>query len=414
MSKVISQNDKKVLGELGKKYREAAELSAHKETMRLWKKLNGLKPERPMVTIDQLPWNELNINGELDLRCEDRYLREVEFSLRRELYQWNHFPVDMYLEPFVKCNLVIEGISFGLKVDENVAVTDATSAVLGHSYIDQIKDESDLEKIQMPDPRLNKAETESRYELLSGIFKDIIPVKKIGYSCDLHVWDRIVEFKSPESILMDIIDRPEFLHKLTKRFFDWFNTLHTLLEERGLLGEGFKLIHCTGAFTDELPKPGFNPEQPRLTDNWIMAAAQIFSTVSPEMHDEFEIAYNKPAIERFGLGYYGCCEPLDRKIGIIKKIKNVRKISISPWAEKQRSAEAIGRDYVFSNKPTPAFLAPPDFHLDQVQADIKETIDICKRSQTPLEIVLKDVSTVNYKPERLTQWADMVMKLVKS
>jgi hypothetical protein len=299
-----------------------------------------------------------------------------------------------------------------LKVHDNVSVIDKTSDVHGHSYENQIKDEADLEKIKMPDPRLNKEETERRYNLLQEIFKGIIPVKKIGYQCNLHVWDRIVEFKSPEGMLYDLIDRPEFAHKMAKRFFDWHSTLYGKMEERCLLGHDFKVIHCTGAFTDELPKPGFNPEKPRMKDNWVYGAAQIFSTVSPEMHDEFEIAYTKPLFEKFGLGYYGCCEPLDRKIGVIRKLPNVRKISMSPWVDPERGAEQIHGDYVFSRKPSPAFLGD-QWDPDSIKKDIKLIMETCKRHSCPVEFILKDVSTVQYKPARLAEWADMVMKLVK-
>lgn len=405
-------NDTKVLQELGKKYMGAAMEVKNEETRRLWKKLNGLKPERPMVTIDQLPWNELNVDNELTPKCSDPYLREIETALRRDLFAWKRFPVDMTLDPFIQCHLCIDGINFGIDVDENVAITDATSDVRGHSYRNQIKDEEDLEKIRMPDPVLNTAETERRYHLLQEVFTGIVPVVKAGYQGNLHVWDRIVEFMSPEGVLFDLIDRPEFSHTMTEVFFRWHGILFEKMEERGLLAAGEKLIHCTGAFSDELPTPGFIPEKPRMKDGWIFGAAQIFSTVSPTMHDEFEIRYTKPLFEKFGLGYYGCCEPLDRKVGIISRITNVRKISMSPWADKDRGAEALGKRYVFSSKPNPAFLAPADFHIEQAIADIKETRDICKRYGTPVEFILKDVSTVNYKPGRLTEWADAVMRTI--
>jgi hypothetical protein len=405
-------NDTKVLRELGKKYMEAAMEMKNEEARRLWRKLNGLKPERPMVTIHQLPWNELNVDNELTPRCSDLYLRKVETGLRRDLFSWKHFPVDMTLDPFIQCQLCIDGITFGIYVNENVAVTDATSDVRGHGYINQIRDEEDLEKIRMPDPVLNAAETERRYHLLQEVFTGVVPVEKVGYQGNLAVWDRIVEFISPEGVLFDLIDRPEFSHKMTELFFRWHRILFEKMEARGLLAAGVKLIHCTGAFSDELPTPGFIPEKPKMKDRWIHGAAQIFSTVSPQMHDEFEISYTKPLFEKFGLGYYGCCEPLDRKVGIISKIKNVRKVSMSPWADKDRGAEALGTSFVFSSKPNPTFLAPADFHIEQTIADIKETMDICKRYSTPVEFILKDVSTVNYKPARLTEWADAVMKTI--
>lgn len=55
--------------------------------------------------------------------------------------------------------------------------------------------------------------------------------------------------------------------------------------------------------------------------------AQILVTVGKEMHKEFEIDYMKKNLAQCGLVYYGCCEPLDTKIDIVKKISNLRKIS---------------------------------------------------------------------------------------
>ena len=49
------------------------------------------------------------------------------------------------------------------------------------------------------------------------------------------------------------------------------------LEEKGLLGREQALIHCTGAYTDELPAPGYQAERPRAKDLWTFGMAQIFA-----------------------------------------------------------------------------------------------------------------------------------------
>lgn len=141
--------------------------------------------------------------------------------------------------------------------------------------------------------------------------------------------------------------------------------------------------------------------------------AQIFCSVSPAMHDEFEIQYSIPWYARFGLGYYGCCEPLDRKLGIIRKLPNVRKISMSPWVDVPTGAAALGPDYVFSRKPSPALLATENFDFDAVERDLRATIAHCARHGCPLELILKDISTVRYQPQRLWQWARIAMRLVQ-
>jgi hypothetical protein len=185
------------------------------------------------------------------------------------------------------------------------------------------------------------------------------------------------------------------------------------LEAQGLLGYGQNTIHCSGAFSDELPAPNFNPQHPRSKDIWTCGMAQIFSTVSPAMHKEFEIDYAIKWYERFGLGYYGCCEPLDEKIDIIRELPHVRKISMSPWVDLDRGAERIGRDFVFSRKPNPAFLAWDNWRPEAVEQDLRETLKVCNRYGCPTEFILKDISTVRYKPQNLWEWADIAMKVVK-
>ena len=54
---------------------------------------------------------------------------------------------------------------------------------------------------------------------------------------------------------------------------------------------------------------------------WGHPPASFFTSVSPEMHDEFSIAYERPWMERFGLSYYGCCERLDIKMDQLRQIK---------------------------------------------------------------------------------------------
>ena len=81
--------------------------------------------------------------------------------------------------------------------------------------------------------------------------------------------------------------------------------------------------------------------------------AQIFGFVSPQMHDEFGMQCVVKALEPFGLIYYSCSERLD-KIHLQKKIRNLRKISISPWSDDNAAAEAIGSEVVMSVKPSSA------------------------------------------------------------
>jgi len=47
-----------------------------------------------------------------------------------------------------------------------------------------------------------------------------------------------------------------------------------------------------------------------------------------------------------------------------------------------------------------------------VREDLQTTREICARNGCPLEIILKDISTVRYDPQRLSQWAAVAMEVV--
>jgi hypothetical protein len=407
----MTAHDKHVLQELAKQVAEVAALPVQQETVALWKALNGLRPVRPMVTIDQVCWHEMDVDGELALQTQDPFCRGLETRLRRTLYGWRHMPVDMVVDPWIDIPMKIDGTGLGVHAVEDRAVLDPKNDVVGHYYIDQLKTEDDLEKIRMPEVSLDQEATARAEAQAHEIFDGILDVRMDGIVPMFAVWDRIVEWHGVEASLLDLMDRPEFIHKLMARVTEAYLSLLDQLEAKGLLGRPQSLIHCTGAYTDELPAPGYDPARPRAKDVWTAGMAQIFASVSPKMHQAFDLDYAVKWYERFGLVYYGCCEPLHTKLDIVRKIPNLRKISMSPWVDVEKGAERIGRDFVFSRKPSPAFLAVDTFDGDAVAADLTETLQACARNNTPVELILKDISTVRYEPQRLWQWAEIATRL---
>jgi hypothetical protein len=130
------------------------------------------------------------------------------------------------------------------------------------------------------------------------------------------------------------------------------------------------------------------------------------------MFQEYEVDYTSRICERFGLVYYGCCDPLDRKMKQVRMIPNVRKVSMSPWVDQGRGAAEIGQDFVFSRKPNPALLAFDTFDPEEIRRDLTATVRVCEQFHCPLEIILKDISTVRYQPGRLFQWAEVAKQVI--
>ncbi|MBI5722370.1 MAG: hypothetical protein HZA50_00265 [Planctomycetes bacterium] len=409
----INRGDKDVIQELARRVAEIAALPVQQETVRLWKANNSLKPVRPMVMIDQVCWNEMDVDGELALKCQDEFARDIEGGIRKTLYMWKHFRVDMVVDGMVNLRKAIRSDGFGLRNEEQTSAIDPSSDVVGHFYLDQIKTDEDLEKIRPPHISLDEqatAQTEAKAnELLGGI----LGVRMEGATPRFAPWDEIVQWHGVENTILDLIDRPEFAHRLVRRLYDAHVKQLEQFEAQNLLGPTQRVIHCTGAWTDELPAAGFHPGHMRTKDLWTFGMAQIFTTVSPAMHNEFEIEYSIPWYRRFGLGYYGCCEPLHTKIDIIRRLPNLRKISMSPWVDVEIGASRIGGDYVFSRKPPPSMLATDAWHPDEVEADLKKTLAACARHGCPVELILKDISTVRYQPQRLWEWADIASRLVR-
>ena len=407
-----SKQDVAIVRDLAARVAEIAALPVQEEKRRLWRALNGLRPARPMVMIDQVCWNEMNVDDELTLRCVDPECRAWEDWLRRTLFQWNHFPVDMVVEPFVRVPKAITSTGFGVQVQENTAVLDPTNSVVGHLFLNQFETEEDLEKIQTPIIGHIPEETERRMSLAHELFDGLLDLRAEGLDLNLSLWDPISTWMGVEGALLAIADRPEYMHKLVGRFTDAQMAMLDQLEEQGLLCGPQSLIHCTGAWTDELPAPGYNPEKPRCKDLWAMGLAQMFSTVSPRTFREYEVAYASKTLGRFGLVYYGCCDPLHGKMNEVRMIPRVRKVSMSPWVNEEKGASEIGNQFVYSRKPNPALLAWDTFRIDAVREELQTTVDICNRYGCPLELILKDISTVRYEPQRLFEWARVAMEVV--
>lgn len=403
------QNDRKIIRELAKQYKELALHDSNHERKQRIRQTNGLVQVRPIVWIDEIPWHEMDIDGALKLHCEDRRFREMEDFFRKALYRWKYIQADMVLEDcfFVKKSYDITDI--GLPISERIISSNAENHIVSHQYRDQLDTEEKIEQLKCPVITTHPEIDEQNLTFAAEVLDGILDVKLCGDYIYYAPWDDISRYRGVEPILIDMIERPEFLHKIIAKFTEIKLSQYTQMEEKGLLEANLTALHSTPAYVDELPSADYDGKRARFKDVWFRGMAQMFSTVSPAMHEEFDLQYMKPLMERCGLVYYGCCEPLDDKIQILKKIPNLRKIGVSPWAKVVSSAEQIGKDYVFARKPNPAFVAD-EFDEEVVRKETKETITACQKYGCPYEMVLKDISTVSYKPQNLIKWNRVVQE----
>lgn len=214
---------------------------------------------------------------------------------------------------------------------------------------------------------------------------------------------------------MDLILRPDMVHDIYERMVQAWMKEMDQLEAMNLLSldnNNTRIGSGGYGYTTELPGADYDSSHVMAKNMWGCSNAQIFSTVSPEMHWEFAVEHDLKWLERFGLTYYGCCEPLDIKMDILRRIPNLRKVSASPWNNSEKIIDAIGSDYVISRKPNPVIVAGNTFDSNQAEKDLRDFMALTD-SGCHVELIFKDISTVRYDPKRLWEWEKIAMRVAE-
>ncbi len=409
-------DDRENLRRLASRWAEIAALPAQREKAALWQRLNDQESVRPMVWINEIPWHEMNVDDELTLRCDDPWAREQEQKMRRLLYQWDHLPGDMIISDYYPLPLVIHSTRFGIQEAVDVARTDESNNIVSRHFNVQIASFADLEKIRPPVVTYDHERSETHYQLAVDTFGDILPVRKQGRA---HIWytpwDNIIRWTGVEEAMLMMVDDPDLVHALVDRVVQVYMDELDQLEQQHLLALNDNNVRIGSGgygYTNALPGEPVDPGQVRPAQMWGCSNAQIFSEVSPAFQWEFAVQHDLPWMRRWGLNYYGCCEPLDGKAEILARIPNLRKVSVSPWCQVARAVERLGGQYVLSRKPNPAIFAEDEWHPERARRDLRAFLDEAG-SDCDVEIIMKDISTVRYQPQRLWQWERMAMEEVE-
>ena len=397
-----------LLREYAKKYAQLALSESNLKRPDQYRKLNSLKMVKPPILVFEVPWGELEDQKELKLECETDLYRGIERAIKRTLYQFKNFEGDYAIHPYYKVKIRTKSTGIGLNVEEVKINSTTGTDISAHEYHDVLPDEDSLENITMPTIETDNEATQRALEAAHEVFDGIMDVGLGGYQFYFNMWDELPRYHGVEKCLIDIYDRPEFMHKMMKRFTDYHEEIINLYEKLNILETDAYYLHCTPACTYELPVKDITKEKVSAKDVWGRGMAQIFAVVSPDMHKEFDIGYMKRLFDRCGLTYYGCCEPLDKKIDILREFTNLRRISITPWADADVAADAMGDKYVLSAKSNPAYVSQPVFDPQPVIEETKKILLACKRNNTPCEFILKDISTINRNQNHLTQWVKTV------
>jgi hypothetical protein len=404
----VSPSDRAVLRALGQKLAEYASLPVNAARKEMWSRLNDLEDGKPMVWLNEVCWNEMDSGDQLTLVTSSPFCRRIEAELRQTIYQWEHMQGDMVIEPVLFSPLVVSNSGIGLSFQEDILKTEEENEVVSHHFHVQIRGEEDIGLIRDPVVVHDAEKSRLNLEAYRRIFDGVIAVEPRGVAGFWFApWDDIVRLTGVEEAMLDLAARPSYIAALVDRVVEAYLKGLDQYERLGLLSSNNANVRIgSGAYgyTTALP-PRAVGGTVGCGDIWGAATAQIFAGVSPEMHETFALAFERRWLERFGLSYYGCCEPLDRKISVLKSIPNLRKVSMSPWIEVERATEAVGRDYVFSFKPSPAVLAKERWDPGEAKRELEKTLAAARRHGCRVEIIMKDISTVHHEPQRLWEWA---------
>ena len=405
----MTQSDRTVLRDLAKRVAEIADLPVMAERRGLWIRHNKLEPVRPMVLVfPEGSWRELL--PESALVCEDGKARAMEANLRRRLFHHEGMYDDTVIEKTWVVHKVVRSSGWGLEPRHVPSTTEHGA----WAFDPVLLKADDLSKLAAPTITCDEEATRRNLSSAEDLFGDILDVKLKGVNhISFHLMSQYCHLRGLEQALYDMVDNPGLLHDAMSILEEGHRGIVRQYEEMNLLDlNNDETYHSSGGvgYTDELPQADWDPSRIRPCDMWASAEAQELDPVSPEMHERFVMQYERRLLEPFGLNGYGCCDDLVEKMGDVSRIRNMRRISICPWADVEMAAERLGRDYIFSWKPNPAALVG-DFETERVRETIRRTLEATRGCVT--EIVLKDTHTCENRPERFTEWTRIARELVE-
>jgi hypothetical protein len=404
----IDRADREVLRRLAGKVAELAARPIEADKRQLWEKHNALESTPPLIFCDpENGWNEIITMDQI--KCENLLARQWEMHLRKEIFWGSMMKDDYTIQACFDIPYIHDEIEWGLK-EIRIGGEDGGA----YTWESPIKTDQDIEKLRHPEIRVDYEATEKLMGVAEQIFGDLLAVRaKTLWWWSLGMTRLLAELRGLQQIMFDVYDSPDLIHRIMSILRDGTMAMLDRLEEEGLLGhnrDGTYVGSGGLGWSNELPSADFDGKV-RCTDMWGFAESQETVGISPEMFAEFVFPYQKPILERFGLNCYGCCEPLDKRWHVVKEIPHLRRVSVSPWADRRKMVEQLEDKYIYSLKPNPAYLAMSSFDEDYIRADLREVFQITQNCC--VEIIMKDNHTIGNDPQRVIRWVQIAREEVE-
>ncbi len=403
----ISREDCDILRRLAAQASERMLAADELKKRDLQRRRNSLEWVRPLVMcFPEVSWRE--IIPEYSLICHGNVARSWETKFRHLLFIAD-MKSDQCLTQSFESGYLHSDLDWGITMKQEGDLTHGS-----YRWEAPIQSEADIDKLCAPVMYVDFEASDALQSLAEDTFGDLLPIsRKESWYWTTGLTQTLIYLRGLEQMMLDMMDRPDFVHLLMGRLRDGTMAFLKDLEEKQLLFPNWDISYCGSGgigLTDELPEEDFDGVI-RLKDQWGFSESQETVGVSPRMFNQFILPYQKPLLELFGLTYYGCCEPVDQRWKYLKEIPNLRRLSVSPWSSREKMVQYLGQDYIYCLKPNPAVMARETLPEDEIRAYTRETLEIA--GECHLEFILKDVTTVRNEPERIHRWVKIVKEEIE-
>lgn len=397
-------NDTQILRHLARQYAAVAADPVQDRRRKLWRRHNSMLGEyRFPIYVRRMAFDEM---PQAKCLCEEPFYRRHEWNLRKVLFHAG-LGDDFVFEPWWTVRAVhadpgngVWGMDYQRRYHP-----DGTKS---YTWNPPIKKEDDIEKLVPPLHRIDEEATERRRDKLQTAFGDALPVVVDRSPACGRINVLLGRLRGIEQLMLDMVERPEWLQRLLALFRDGVLHCHERAEQAG----HWKLhnhYNQSVPYADELDDPAADGPAVERGDLWGYFEAQELTGVSPRMFDEFMVRYQMPLMRPFALSAYGCCEDLTDKVDVLRQIPNLRRIAVTPAADAPRCAEQIGTDYVISYRPSPADMVGYGWDPKRVRRILRRDLEPCRGLHA--DICLKDTETVQGDPDRVKRWVRVVREV---
>ena len=409
---VVDNDEKQILRSLARRVADLADMPAQEERRSLWKAHLSLKNVRPPVFIDpELAWYE--ILPHTVLRCKNNLARVWEYRLLKEIFWQERIKDDRVCRKEFSVQHVYVKTGVGVE-----ARTEGGESGGAYRIVPALADYNDMDKLKFSEIAVDYEKTDRLLNIASDVFGHILEVRiddAWWYGCGLT--QDVIRLRGYDTFMTDVYDHPDELRALIEFFADnWTHQLN-FLEKNNLLSlnNGGEFMGTGGyGWCDDLPQPGFTPGRVRPMDMWGYGECQECVSMNPDVFEHFVFPYMLPIFDRFGLNSFGCCEPLDDKIRLLKdKLPRLRKVTVSPWSDLRYMAEELGQNYAYCWKPNPADIAVSPMDEDGIRADFRKNLTMLSAYGCPTEIVMRDVRTLACSAYNAARWTEIAMEEAK-